>query len=76
MGLEVLGRIHSLNGYPYSCFHKLGVIFVGVLITASVLLGVYNRAPEFGKLRYCNDSNNEEDDNLYDSSDYSIFIQA
>ena len=31
----------------YGCFYKLGVPFVGVLITKALLFGVYVRAPDF-----------------------------
>ena len=46
--------------YPalLGCFHKLGVLLVGVLIVRALLFGVRIRAPDFGKLplggtRYC-----------------------
>ena len=42
------------TGIPlvYGCFYTLGVLFVGVLIIAALLLGVHVGAPDFWKLPY------------------------
>ena len=41
-----------LNEVLFGCFHKLGVLFVGVLIARALLFGVYSRAPDFWKLPF------------------------
>ena len=46
----------NIHLYIYICtyggFYKLGVLFEGVLTIRALLLGVYSRAPDFGKLPY------------------------
>ena len=43
----------SLDDCQYAGFQKVVVPFVGVLIIRALLVGVYIRVPDFGKLPYC-----------------------
>ena len=45
---------HIICEQTHGCFHELGVLFLGVLITTSFLRGVYIRALDFCKLPHSN----------------------
>ena len=36
----------------FGCFYELGVLFVGVLVVRTLLIGVNIGAPDFGKLLF------------------------
>ena len=42
-----LKRDHDFDNHPYGCFHELWVLFMGILITRALLLGVCVGAPDF-----------------------------
>ena len=37
---------------PHGSFYDFGVLFVSVLLIRALLFGVYDEAPDFGKLSY------------------------
>ena len=49
-GAVCTGQVGSSLRYILGCFYNRGVLFAGVLIASALLLAVYVRAPDFGKL--------------------------